>query len=62
MQFFIQHVSLVTMGDKLLIYLWSGNPLELIRGMWVDALAPSPPPLGFSNWFYAAMRADPLFV
>ena len=43
MQFFIQHVLLVTMGDKLLIYLRSGNPLKQIRGLLVDALAPPPP-------------------
>ena len=43
MQFFIQHVLLVTMGDKLLIYLRSGKPLKQIRGLLVDALAPSPP-------------------
>ena len=35
---------LVTMGDKLLIYLRSGNPLKQIRGLLVDALAPPPPP------------------
>ena len=55
MQFFIQHVLLVTMGDKLLIYLRSGNPLKQIRGLLVDALAPPPTPpppsLRFSNWF-----------
>ena len=39
MQFFIQHVLLVTMGDKLLIYLRPGNPLKQIRGLLVDALA-----------------------
>ena len=39
MQFFRQHVLLVTMGDKLLIYLRSGNPLKQIRGLLVDALA-----------------------
>ena len=44
MQFFIQHVLLVTMGDKLLIYLRSGKPLKQIRGLLVDALAPPPPP------------------
>ena len=47
MQLFRQHVLLVTMGDKLLIYLRSGNPLKQIRGLLVDALAlpptPSPP-------------------
>ena len=44
MQFFIQHVLLVTMGDKLLINLRSGNPLKQLRGLLVDALAPPPPP------------------
>ena len=44
MQIFRQHVLLVTMGDKLLIYLRSGNPLKQIRGLLVDALALPPPP------------------
>ena len=43
MQFFIQHVLLVTMGDKLLIYLRSRNPLKQIRGLLVDALGAPPP-------------------
>ena len=51
MQFFIQHVLLVTMGDKLLIYLRSGKPLKQIRGLLVDALAPPPPPPSASQIF-----------
>ena len=51
MQFFIQHVLLVTMGDKLLIYLRSGNPLKQIRGLLVEALALPPPAPSASQIF-----------